>query len=218
MSSLRLKPGDKKPPFSLSSPSGSSSSSSPSPANEPTPPTAAHSPEMMKVFGSKGLKNDVGIVVCPQCTKPVLKSAMGDHTGVFARFYTQSGRDCLWALVYRDVQDDPNEWPGEERRSCYASSHCSGYRFEWKHGTSSWYVHFGCASTTLRVTFRNPFDDRFALCVFQSSRYMTDVCKLLRQNLRKHLRRNARQARWRLLARSIILVLLRKYVQSRLQE
>jgi len=87
MSSLRLKPGDKKPPFSLSSPSGSSSSSSPSPANGPTPPTAAHSPEMMKVFGNKGLKNDVGIVVCPQCTKPVLKSAMGDHTGVFAGYY-----------------------------------------------------------------------------------------------------------------------------------
>lgn len=156
MSSLRLKPGDKKPPFSLSSPSGSSSSSSPSPANEPTPPTAAHSPEMMKVFGSKGLKNDIGIVVCPQCTKPVLRSAMGDHTGVFAQFYAQSGRDCLLALVYRDMQDDSNEWPCEERRACYASSDCGCYRFEWKHGTSSWYVHLDSTSTALRALFSIP--------------------------------------------------------------
>jgi hypothetical protein len=151
MSSLRLKPGDKKPPFSLSSPSGSSSSSSPSPANEPTPPTAAHSPEMMKVFGSKGLKNDVGIAVCPQCAKPVLKSAMGDHTGEVARYYAQGGRNCLWGLIGRDVQDDPNEWPCEERRACYASSNCGGYRFEWEHGTSSRYVHFDSARAALRT-------------------------------------------------------------------
>lgn len=103
MSSLRLKPGDKGPPFSLSSPSGSSSSSSPTPADEPTPPTAAHSPEMMKVFGSKGLRNDVGIVVCPQCTKPVLKSAMADHTGVLRDSVHKVEEMTYGSLTHRDV-------------------------------------------------------------------------------------------------------------------
>jgi hypothetical protein len=81
---------------------------------------------------------------------------MGDHTGVFARFYAQNGSDRLRALVYRDVQDDSNEWPSEESRACYASSDCGCYRFKWKHGTSSWYVRLDSASTALQILLPIP--------------------------------------------------------------
>lgn len=118
-------------------------------------------------------------------------------------------------LVCRYVQDDSDEWPCEERRTCYASSHRGGHRFEWEHGTPPWYVILHPVKPAPRVLFDHHRPLGFHLVTI---RYTTDKCKLLHQNQRKPPRRNARLARWRPMATSIIPVLQRKYAQSQLQE
>ena len=47
----------------------------------PSPPTAWLSARDMKVFGSTPLKEQIGIVRCKQCDRPVLRSAFADHHG-----------------------------------------------------------------------------------------------------------------------------------------
>lgn len=44
-----------------------------------SPPTAWLSARDMKVFGSTPLKEQIGIVKCKQCSRPVLRSAFADH-------------------------------------------------------------------------------------------------------------------------------------------
>jgi len=48
-------------------------------ASLPSPPTAWLSARDMKVFGSTPLKEQIGIVKCKQCDRPVLRSAFADH-------------------------------------------------------------------------------------------------------------------------------------------
>lgn len=50
-------------------------------ASLPSPPTAWLSARDMKVFGSTPLKEQIGIVRCKQCDRPVLRSAFADHLG-----------------------------------------------------------------------------------------------------------------------------------------
>lgn len=47
----------------------------------PSPPTAWLSARDMKVFGSTPLREQIGIVRCRQCDRPVLRSAFADHYG-----------------------------------------------------------------------------------------------------------------------------------------
>ncbi|KDQ61757.1 hypothetical protein JAAARDRAFT_150675 [Jaapia argillacea MUCL 33604] len=53
--------------------------SSPGPSSVPSPPTSWLSARDMKTFGSEPLKNEVGIVKCRECGKPILQSAAADH-------------------------------------------------------------------------------------------------------------------------------------------
>lgn len=50
-------------------------------ASLPSPPTAWLSARDMKVFGSTPLREQIGIVRCKQCDRPVLRSAFADHYG-----------------------------------------------------------------------------------------------------------------------------------------
>lgn len=50
-------------------------------AGLPSPPTAWLSARDMKVFGSIPLREQIGIVRCRQCDRPVLRSAFADHYG-----------------------------------------------------------------------------------------------------------------------------------------
>lgn len=51
-------------------------------ASLPSPPTAWLSARDMKVFGSTPLKEQIGIVRCKQCDRPVLRTAFADHYGM----------------------------------------------------------------------------------------------------------------------------------------
>ena len=50
-------------------------------ASLPSPPTAWLSARDMKVFGSTPLKEQIGIVRCKQCDRPVLRSVFAEHHG-----------------------------------------------------------------------------------------------------------------------------------------
>jgi hypothetical protein len=75
---LRLKsPTAILPPFSFSPPTSPSSSS-----DDPKSPQAALLPASeMHIFGLQPLEPDIGNVSCAHCHKPVLKSAILEHTG-----------------------------------------------------------------------------------------------------------------------------------------
>lgn len=50
-------------------------------AELPSPPTSWLSARDMKIFGAGPLRSDLGVVRCSDCDKPVLCSAILDHTG-----------------------------------------------------------------------------------------------------------------------------------------
>lgn len=62
-------------------------------ASLPSPPTAWLSAKDMAVFGSAPLREQIGIVRCKQCDRPVLRSAFAEHHGMLYRLF-----------VYRDVR------------------------------------------------------------------------------------------------------------------
>ena len=76
--SLRLvSPTSTLPPFSLSPPHSPSSSS-----DAARSPQAALLPASeMHIFGLQPLEPDIGHVSCAHCRKPILKSAILEHTG-----------------------------------------------------------------------------------------------------------------------------------------
>ncbi|KAI8996583.1 SCA7, zinc-binding domain-containing protein [Trametes punicea] len=47
--------------------------------NPPSPPTAWLSARDMKTFGAEPLEQEVGIVKCKECFKPILRSAISEH-------------------------------------------------------------------------------------------------------------------------------------------
>ncbi|KAI6105623.1 SCA7-domain-containing protein [Pisolithus sp. B1] len=49
-------------------------------AQLPSPPTSWLSARDMKIFGAEPLKLDIGVVRCSECDKPVLRSAISEHT------------------------------------------------------------------------------------------------------------------------------------------
>ncbi|KAI0629302.1 SCA7-domain-containing protein [Trametes polyzona] len=78
---LKLKPSASPPasPFtwdvSPQTPPVHSSSSPP-----PSPPTAWLSARDMKIYGAEPLEQEIGVVKCKECLKPVLRSAIVEHT------------------------------------------------------------------------------------------------------------------------------------------
>ncbi|KIO12910.1 hypothetical protein M404DRAFT_701035 [Pisolithus tinctorius Marx 270] len=81
---LRLKRASSSPsPFSwesLSPPRPSTPLSDTQIAELPSPPTSWLSARDMKIFGAEPLRLDIGVVRCSECEKPVLRSAISDHT------------------------------------------------------------------------------------------------------------------------------------------
>ena len=64
-------------------------------ASLPSPPTAWLSARDMKVFGSTPLKEQIGIVRCKQCDRPVLRSAFADHYGELNHLHARLRRCSL---------------------------------------------------------------------------------------------------------------------------
>ncbi|KAL4081831.1 SCA7, zinc-binding domain-containing protein [Scleroderma yunnanense] len=81
---LKLKRTSNSPsPFSwgvLSPPRPNTPPSEPQVAGLPSPPTSWLSARDMKIFGAEPLRLDIGVVRCSECDKPVLRSAITDHT------------------------------------------------------------------------------------------------------------------------------------------
>ncbi|KAF7971937.1 hypothetical protein HWV62_19385 [Athelia sp. TMB] len=79
--SLKLKPASESPPaFSWDALPSSPPANTDKVASLPSPPTSWLSARDMKMFGAQPLKSDIGIVKCKDCDKPVLRSAMVDHS------------------------------------------------------------------------------------------------------------------------------------------
>jgi SAGA-associated factor 73 len=56
------------------------------PSTLPEAPTSWMTMREMRIYSSEPLKNDVGIVKCKECNKPVLRSAVKEHLGVHALY------------------------------------------------------------------------------------------------------------------------------------
>ncbi|CCM02451.1 uncharacterized protein FIBRA_04550 [Fibroporia radiculosa] len=78
---IRLKPSHSPDPTPLSWENIPATPDTPSEldAVPPSPPTVWLSARDMKTFGAEPLKQDIGIVKCKDCGKPILKSAIADH-------------------------------------------------------------------------------------------------------------------------------------------
>ena len=68
----------------------------------------------MKTFGSEPLKQEVGIVKCKECGKPVLQSAMADHAGTFTVILCHMYVSIT--LTFRELCED----------SCWREERCEG--------------------------------------------------------------------------------------------
>jgi hypothetical protein len=81
---LRLKsPGPVLQPFSLSVPASPATSTSATDDAASSPQTSLLPAEHMHVFGLQPLEPDIGTVACPNCHKPILQSAILEHSGLY---------------------------------------------------------------------------------------------------------------------------------------
>ena len=88
---LTLKASDSPSPqpfsFGGPSPSADSQGDSPTPAAAGSPPAPFLTAKDMKLYGSVPLNQEIGIVRCADCDKPVLMSAIAEHDGEFRSFF-----------------------------------------------------------------------------------------------------------------------------------
>ncbi len=89
---LKLKPSPSPPasPFKWDIPPPSPPTHEPS-DRPPSPPTSWLSARDMKVFGAEPLAQEIGIVKCKDCLKPVLRSAILEHAGVLYASCSMTG-------------------------------------------------------------------------------------------------------------------------------
>jgi hypothetical protein len=98
--SLKLKPPTSTTPlqpFSWDNLPTSPGASSASDVPQSPPTTWLNSKDDMKMFGAEPLREEVGIVKCRDCDKPVLKCAIMEHIGV--QYIARMLRCCRLTMV-----------------------------------------------------------------------------------------------------------------------